>query len=99
MQTAAIRYPYWENVALAWEDMLIPYALLQLVLRFAPLVFLLFLVLWYATHKSWTVGGIIGNIQDRLYERQAERIHGKPAEKAEELEDSADKAPALEKET
>lgn len=99
MQTAAIRYPYWENVALAWEDMLIPYALLQLVLRFAPLVFLLFLVLWYATHKSWTVGGIVGNIQDRLYERQAERIHGKPAEKAEELEDSADKAPALETET
>ena len=99
MQTAAIRYPYWENVALAWEDMLIPYALLQLVLRFAPLVFLLFLVLWYATHKSWTVGGIIGNIQDRLYERQAERIHGKPTEKAEELEESADKASALETET
>ncbi|MBQ2640372.1 MAG: ABC transporter permease, partial [Lachnospiraceae bacterium] len=45
MQTAAIRYPYWENVALAWEDMLIPYALLQLVLRFAPIVFLLFLLL------------------------------------------------------
>ena len=96
MQTAAIRYPYWENVALAWEDMLIPYALLQLVLRFAPILFLLFLILWYATHKSWTVGGIIGNIQDGLYERQAERIHGKPAEKAAGLDSSAEEVLSLE---
>ena len=96
MQTAAIRYPYWENVALAWEDMLIPYALLQLVLRFAPILFLLFLILWYATHKSWTVGGIIRNIQDGLYERQAERIHGKPAEKAAGLDSSAEEVLSLE---
>ena len=77
MQTAAIRYPYWENVALAWEDVLIPFALLQLFLRFAPMLFLLYLVLWYATHKSWTVGGIVQNLQDRLYTHQSERIYGK----------------------
>ncbi|HAL58242.1 MAG TPA: hypothetical protein DCP64_01890, partial [Sarcina sp.] len=77
MQTAAIRYPYWENVALAWEDLLIPYALFQLILRFSPFLFLLYLVLWYATHKSWTLGGIIRNVQDEIYDRQSEKIYGR----------------------
>lgn len=88
MQTAAIRYPYWENVALAWEDVLIPFALLQLFLRYAPILFLLFLLMWYATHKSWTVGGLIASAQDKIYERQAERIYGKPAEQRIEAADA-----------
>lgn len=77
MQIAPIRYPYWENVALGWEDVLIPYAFLWMFLRYSPLVFLLWLVIWYATHKSWTVGGIVRDIQDRIYDRQSERIYGK----------------------
>lgn len=77
MQVAPIRYPYWENVALAWEDVLIPYALLWMILRFSPVLFLLWLVIWYATHKSWTVGGIVRDIQDRIYDRQSERIYGR----------------------
>lgn len=77
MQIAPIRYPYWENVALGWEDVLIPYAFLWMFLRYSPLVFLLWLVIWYATHKSWTVGSIVRNIQDRIYDRQSERIYGK----------------------
>ena len=77
MQVAPIRYPYWENVALAWEDVLIPYALLWLILRFSPILFLLWLVIWYATHKSWTVGGVVRDIQDRIYDRQSERIYGR----------------------
>ena len=77
MQVAPIRYPYWENVALAWEDVLIPYALLWMILRFSPVLFLLWLVIWYATHKSWTVGGVIRDIQDRIYDRQSERIYGR----------------------
>ncbi len=80
MQVAPIRYPYWENVALAWEDVLIPYALLWLILRFSPVLFLLWLVIWYATHKSWTVGGVVRDIQDRIYDRQSERIYGKRSE-------------------
>ena len=77
MQIAPIRYPYWENVALGWEDVLIPYAFLWMFLRYSPLVFLLWLVIWYATHKSWTVGGVVRDIQDRIYDRQSERIYGK----------------------
>ena len=94
MQTAAIRYPYWENVALAWEDLLIPYAFIQLFLRFSPFLFLFYLVLWYATHKSWTLGGIIRNIQDRIYDRQSERIYGRHSAAAVETKaaDSSDGA-------
>ena len=80
MQTAPIRYPYWENVSLAWEDVLIPYALLQMLLRYIPVLFLLFTAMWYATHKSWTAAGIIKKIQDRIYDRQSERIYGKRQE-------------------
>ena len=84
MQIAPIRYPYWENVALGWEDVLIPFALLRVILRIAPLLFLLFMVLWYATHKSWTVGGLVHKMQDKIYERQSERIYGKSSGSAAE---------------
>ena len=87
MQTAAIRYPYWENVALAWEDVLIPFALLWMILRYSPLLFLLWLLIWYATHKSWTVGGVISDIQGRIYDRQSERIYGKASAGALPLND------------
>ena len=79
MQTAAIRYPYWENVALAWEDVLIPLAVLSLVLRFGPFLFMLYLLLWYATHRSWTLGDGVKYIRDRIYDLQSERIYGRPA--------------------
>ena len=82
MQTAPIRYPYWENVALAWEDVLIPFAFLWMVLRYSPLAFLLWLVIWYATHKSWTLGGVINTVRDRIYDRQSERIYGRSSGKA-----------------
>ncbi len=88
MQVAPIRYPYWENVALAWEDVLIPYALLWLILRFSPILFLLWLVIWYATHKSWTVGGVVRDIQDRIYDRQSERIYGRRSGTGLPVEDS-----------
>ena len=81
MQTAPIRYPYWENVALAWEDVLIPFAFLWMILRFAPFAFLLWLLIWYATHKSWTVGGVINKIWDTIYDRQSERIYGKKSDR------------------
>lgn len=84
MQIAPIRYPYWENVALGWEDVLIPFALFRIILRIAPLLFLLFMVLWYVTHKSWTVGGLVQKMQDKIYERQSERIYGKSSGSAAE---------------
>ena len=43
----------------------------------SPFLFLLYLVLWYATHKSWTLGGIIRNVQDEIYDRQSEKIYGR----------------------
>ena len=89
MQTAPIRYPYWENVALAWEDVLIPFAFLWAVLRFSPFAFLLWLLIWYATHKSWTLGGVINNVRDRIYDRQSERIYGKKSDKGLPLNDNS----------
>ena len=76
MQSMSIRYPYWENVARAWEDILIPFAFLELFMRFSPFLFLLFLVLWYATHRSWTLGGLIQTMRERIYDRQSEKIYG-----------------------
>lgn len=77
MQSISIRYPYWENVARAWEDIMIPFAFLELFMRFSPFLFLLFLLLWYATHRSWTMGGVIQTFRDRIYDRQSEKIFGR----------------------
>ena len=76
MQSISIRYPYWENVARAWEDIMIPFAFLELFMRFSPFLFLLFLLLWYATHRSWTMGGVIQNFREKIYDRQSEKIFG-----------------------
>ena len=52
-------------------------ALFGIILLLSPVLCLLGLVIWYATHKSWTVGGVIRDIQDRIYDRQSERIYGR----------------------
>lgn len=87
MQVTAVRYPYWENVARAWEDVLIPYSFLELFMRFSPFLFLLFLVLWYATHKSWTAAGLFRKFRDEVYDRQSERIYGRERARALPLSD------------
>ena len=94
MQSISIRYPYWENVARAWEDIMIPFAFLELFMRFSPFLFLLFLLLWYATHRSWTMGGVIETVRQRIYDRQSEKIFGSDTDEDALLTGEKDQAEA-----
>lgn len=86
MNGKAIIYPYWENVARGYEDILAVVTLFQLLfLLYAVLVGLGFFIVWWR-HKGWTIRDIWLYVKDkaeRLGERlRAKRLAGKNKEKS-----------------
>ena len=73
MRLGNVPYPFWENVARGWEDILSLVFLLECILVAVPALYALYLVLYYLTHKTWTLAGIFVEIGDRIYDRQARR--------------------------
>ena len=71
MWTQPIFYPYWENVARGWEDILSVLFMIRMVcivsfwLIVAGLV-----VLWYR-NKTWTVRDVVRRIADKKYDFEA----------------------------
>ena len=67
----AIFYPYWENVARGYEDIL---ALILLVRTIALLIVLVIAVIAIVNlyrHKKWTVRGIVKYLSDKKYDLEA----------------------------
>lgn len=76
MNGKAIIYPYWENIARGYEDLLNLTLFGMLLFLLYPLVLLVILlrVLW--KHKSWTVRGVYLSLKDkaeRMCEKNRER--------------------------
>lgn len=70
-----IFYPYWENTARGWEDVL---AMILVVRILCVLLLVVSLVLWIIhlyRHKKWTVEGIIRYLLDKKYEFESRRKH------------------------
>ncbi len=68
-----IFYPYWENVARGYEDIL---ALINLIRTiFGVIIFfaVCVLVVMAYRNRTWTVGGIIRFLSDKKYEYEASR--------------------------
>lgn len=64
-------YPYWENVARAWEDILARLFFIRIVcVTVAALIFATLVVLSYK-NKTWTVSGIISSIDNKIYDMEA----------------------------
>ncbi|MCR4904167.1 MAG: ABC transporter permease [Butyrivibrio sp.] len=74
MRTFNVTYPYWENIARGWEDIL---SLIMLV-RFICIVFVLAILVWRIVygyrHKKWTAEGVWQDIKDRKYDLEC-KIH------------------------
>lgn len=72
MSSKAIIYPYWENIARGYEDILQILFFIMVLLFLYPMVLLVicFIVLW--KHKTWTVKSVFFRIQDWV-QRQMER--------------------------
>lgn len=66
MNGKAIIYPYWENIARVYGDILVLLMLLELIFLGFPLivVFVTLIVLW--KKKTWTIKGILLKGKDKL---------------------------------
>ena len=84
MNGKAIIYPYWENIARGYEDMIATLVFIMLLVLLYPVGLLVVAVVYYWKHKKWTVKGIWYQIKDkaeRFMERKREEKKGKKKEK------------------
>ena len=76
MNGKAIIYPYWENVARGYEDILAVITLAELLfLVYAAVLALVFFGIWWK-HKGWTIRDKWLILKDKA-ERRMERIRAK----------------------
>ncbi|MBR0172781.1 MAG: ABC transporter permease [Lachnospiraceae bacterium] len=77
MAGAAMRFPYWENLARGTEDVLVIILICQALLLAVPVLLLTVFVVQAYRHKRWTAGGIVEKISDRIYDIRSgqRRIH------------------------
>ena len=72
MWNKAIYYPYWENTARGYEDILALILLVRMIaLAVVIVIFTIFVVGSYR-HKKWTVRGILKYLSDKKYDLEVE---------------------------
>lgn len=85
MNGRAIIYPYWENIARGYEDILAVLTLFELLfLLYAAILVLVFFISWWK-HKGWTIKDKWLYVKDKA-ERGAEKLRAKRLKKKEESE-------------
>lgn len=90
MNGKGIIYPYWENIARGYEDILTALTLLQLIALLYPTVLLLIAFIIWWRHKGWTLRDVRLKCKDKL-ERLIERLREKRKAKKEAGGDSAER--------
>lgn len=73
MQMTGISYPFWENRARAWENILSLVFMGYCLCLFAAAVVLVVLVVSWYRHKKWNTSSLVHKASDWLYDRQSER--------------------------
>ena len=73
MQTTGISYPFWENRARAWENILSLVFMAGCLCLFAAAVILVILIVSWYRHKKWNTGSLAKKASDWFYDRQSER--------------------------
>ena len=66
MNGKAIVYPYWENLARGYEDIIALITLFMLLLLVFPAVTALIWLIYWWRHKSWTVKSVWNKLADRV---------------------------------
>lgn len=82
MNGKGIIYPYWENMARGYEDILMILTLLQLLTLLYPVILLLIAFIIWWRHKGWTLRDVRLKAKDKL-ERLIERLRAARAVKKE----------------
>lgn len=88
MNGRAIIYPYWENIARGYEDILAVITLFELLLlAYAAVIALALFIIWWR-RKGWTIKGkaiVLKDKAERLMEGQRERRLKKKGKKIPQL--------------
>ncbi len=84
MRQMNVRFPYWENVAIQWEEIFTLLFAVECLLLILTAVQLLLTVIGYFRHKTWTIAGNIHSIQEQIYERQSKKRYPEYYEKQEQ---------------
>lgn len=84
MNGKAIIYPFWENIARGYEDILALLTVFQLLFLLYPIVLVLvFFIKWWK-HKGWTLKDIRNRVKDKA-ERRMEKIRANRGRKQEKV--------------
>lgn len=83
MNGKAIIYPYWENIARGYEDILILILVFRLLFILYPIVLIVIAVVIAWKHRTWTVKGVYLHLKDKL-ERMWEKQRAKRGRKKDE---------------
>ncbi|WP_022768769.1 ABC transporter permease [Butyrivibrio sp. NC2007] len=72
MWNKAIFYPYWENTARGYEDILSLILLVRMICMTVLILILVVFVVGAYRHKKWTVRGIVKYLSDKKYDLEVE---------------------------
>ena len=105
MNSKAIIYPYWENIARGYEDILLVMTVFELLFLIYPIVLALVLFALWWRHKGWTMRDVYLKVKDkaeRLVEKlraaRTDRKHGKRGENRKESGKTGEKPTKKERE-
>lgn len=97
MNGKAIVYPYWENIARGYEDIIALVTLFMLLFALVPIVSLILWLIGKWKRKKWTLRSIYEAFVDKIYvfqsknrEKKARRREKKIAEKVIKEDDEAE---------
>ena len=76
MNGKAIIYPYWENVARGYEDILAVITFVDMLFLIYAVAIALMLFIYWWRHKGWTIKSLFFAAKDKL-ERLGERLRAK----------------------
>lgn len=71
MQTKPVIYPYWENNARAYENILAVVFLIQIILAVIIFIMLAIMVVQAYRHRKWTVGMLVNKFVDWKYDLES----------------------------
>ena len=81
MQMTGISYPFWENRARAWENILSLVFMGYCLCLFAAAVILVILIIGWYRHRKWNSASLVRKASDWIYDMQSERARISAGEK------------------
>ena len=72
MWNKAIYYPYWENMARGYEDVLATLLMLRILCVLAVVVLVVISIINAYRNKTWTIRSVIKTLADKKYDLEAE---------------------------